>query len=50
MYRTMKANAEPQEDWGPVVGEDPMGQILGQPDAAERMEVELFNRLGGLVS
>jgi hypothetical protein len=26
--------------------EDPMGDIMEGPDAAERMEVELFTRLG----
>lgn len=50
VYRNMKANAEPQEDWEADLGEDDMGGILRQPDAAERMEVELFNRLGGLMS
>lgn len=50
MYRNMKANAEPQEYWEADLGQDDMGDILHQPDAAERMEVELFNRLGGLMS
>ncbi|CAI7602030.1 unnamed protein product [Penicillium palitans] len=30
--------------------QDPMGSILMQPDAAERIEVELFTRLEGLVA
>lgn len=50
VYANMKANAEPDVDWEEDLGSDNMGQILEQPDAAERMEVELFTRLGGLVA
>lgn len=50
VYENMKANAEPQEYWEEDLGDDNMGQILKQPDAAERMEVELFTRLGELIS
>jgi hypothetical protein len=46
----MKANAEPPPLWEDDLGSDDMGQILEQPDAADRMEVELFTRLGGLVA
>lgn len=49
-YRNMNANAEPQEYWEEELGDHNMGRILEQPDAAERMEVELFTRLGGLIS
>jgi hypothetical protein len=38
----MKANTEHQPLWEEDLGEDNMGRILEQPDAAERMEVELF--------
>ncbi|KAJ5179209.1 hypothetical protein N7492_002419 [Penicillium capsulatum] len=44
------ANAEPQEYWEEDLGEDNMGQILEQPDAAEIMELELFTRLGELIA
>ncbi|CAG8016219.1 hypothetical protein PENNAL_c0002G04312 [Penicillium nalgiovense] len=50
LYSNLKANAEPETLWEEDLGEDPMGSILRQPDAAERMEVELFTRLGGLVA
>lgn len=50
VYRNMKANTEPQEEWEEDLGEDNMGAILDQPDAAERMEVELFTRLGALIA
>lgn len=50
VYRNMKANAEPLPVWEEDLGGDDIGQILEQPDAAERMEVELFTRLGGLVA
>ncbi|KAJ6019300.1 hypothetical protein N7522_001367 [Penicillium canescens] len=50
VYRNMKANAEPQPLWDEDLGEDNMGQILEQHDAAERMEVELFTRLGSFVA
>jgi hypothetical protein len=46
----MKANAEPQPLWEEDLGEDNMGQILEQQDAAERMEVEMFTRLRGFVA
>ncbi|KAJ5781930.1 uncharacterized protein N7518_010413 [Penicillium psychrosexuale] len=49
LYKHLKANAEPQTEWEEDLGEDPMGEILSQPDAAERMEVELFTRLGELI-
>ncbi|KAJ5191755.1 uncharacterized protein N7498_010740 [Penicillium cinerascens] len=50
VYRNMKANAEPRSLWKEDLGSDDIGQILEQPDAAERMEVELFTRLGELVA
>ncbi|OQD71097.1 hypothetical protein PENPOL_c001G03200 [Penicillium polonicum] len=50
LYNNLKANAEPMPIWEEDLEEDPMGSILMQPDAAERMEVELFTRLGGLVA
>ncbi|KAJ5384397.1 hypothetical protein N7517_002308 [Penicillium concentricum] len=50
VYRNMKANAEPETIWDEDLGEDPMASILKQPDAAERMEIELFTRLGGLIA
>lgn len=50
MYRNMKANAEPPNYWEEDLGEDDMGQILEQPDAADRMEVELFTRLGEMIA
>jgi hypothetical protein len=50
IYRNMKANAEPQPLWEEDLGEDNMGQILQHHDAAERMEVELFTRLGDFVA
>ncbi|KAJ5960549.1 uncharacterized protein N7479_007699 [Penicillium vulpinum] len=36
--------------WEEDLGEDPMGSILRELDAAERMEVEVFMRLGGLIA
>lgn len=50
LYNNLKANSEPQTVWEEDLGEDPMGEILSQPDAAERMEVELFTRLGELIA
>ncbi|KAJ9485108.1 hypothetical protein VN97_g8249 [Penicillium thymicola] len=50
LYNRFKANAEPRPMWEEDLEEDPIGSILMQPDAAERMEVELFTRLGGLVA
>ena len=50
LYKSLKVNAEPQTVWEEDLGEDPMGEILSQPDAAERMEVELFTRLGELIA
>ena len=50
LYKNLKANAEPRAIWDEDLGEDPMGSILRQSDAAERMEVELFTRLGGLIA
>lgn len=50
LYNNLKANAEPMPMWEEDLEEDPMGSILMQPDAAERMEVELFTRLGGLIA
>lgn len=50
VYANRKANPEPDVYWENDLGSDNMGQILEQPDAAERMEVELFTRLGGLVA
>jgi hypothetical protein len=45
----MKANAEPRVPWEDDLGEDDIGQILEQQDASERMETELFTRLGEYV-
>ncbi|KAJ5616306.1 hypothetical protein N7537_001420 [Penicillium hordei] len=50
LYNGLRANAEPVPIWEEDLEEDPMGSIFMQPDAAERMEVELFTRLGGLVA
>jgi hypothetical protein len=50
LYENLKANTERQALWEEDLGEDPMSTILRQPDAAERMEVELFTRLGGLIA
>lgn len=50
VFKNMKANAEPDEIWENDLGSDDMGEILEQPDAGERMEVELFTRLAGLVA
>lgn len=36
--------------WEHDLGPNDMGQIIDQPNAGERMEVELFNRLGGLIT
>lgn len=47
VYGNLKANAEVRTVWEEDLGSDDMGEILEQPDAAERMEVELFTRLGG---
>jgi hypothetical protein len=46
----MKANAEPQPNWEKLIGSNTMGRILEQPDAAARMEVELFTRLGDMLA
>jgi hypothetical protein len=45
----MKASPGPPE-WEHDLGSDDIGEILTQPDAAERMDVELFTRLGSLVA
>ncbi|KAI2678613.1 hypothetical protein CBS147355_4498 [Penicillium roqueforti] len=37
LYNNLKANSEPQTVWEEDLGEDPRGEILSQPDAAERM-------------
>jgi hypothetical protein len=44
VYRNLKANADIQAVWEDDLGSDDMGQILEQPDAGHRMEVELFTR------
>jgi len=46
VFANMKGAGEPafEHDFPP--GSDMMGQILCGPKAAERMEFELFNRLG----
>lgn len=49
VYRSMKGNTDPQPSWEDL-GSDDIGQVLEQPDAGERMEVELFTRLGELVA
>ncbi|KAJ5615030.1 hypothetical protein N7537_000144 [Penicillium hordei] len=46
VYRNLKANADIQAVWEDDLGSDDVGQILEQPDAGHRMEVELFTRLG----
>ncbi|OQE47450.1 hypothetical protein PENCOP_c001G05036 [Penicillium coprophilum] len=50
LYKSLKANVEPQKIWEEDLGENPMGSTLEQSDAAERMEVELFTRLGSFVA
>ena len=50
VYRNMKANAEFQPQWEHDLDEDEVGDILSRPDGPERMEVELFTRLGGMVA
>lgn len=50
LYKNMKANAEPHNVWEEDLGSDDMETILSQPDAVERMEVELFTRLGAQVA
>ncbi|KAJ5487017.1 hypothetical protein N7530_001317 [Penicillium desertorum] len=50
LYENLKANTERQALWEEDLGEDPMSAILRQPDAAKRMEVELFTRLGGIIA
>ncbi|OQE24757.1 hypothetical protein PENFLA_c009G09101 [Penicillium flavigenum] len=50
LYSNLKANTEPKTIWEEDLGEDPMSEILSQSDAAQRMEVELFTRLGGLIA
>lgn len=50
VYRNLKANADIQAVWEDDLGSDDIGQILEQPDAGHRMEVELFTRLGEQVA
>lgn len=50
VYAHMKASAEAQPYWDEDLGEGDMAEILQQPDAAERMEVELFTRLGPMIA
>ncbi|CAI7570189.1 unnamed protein product [Penicillium bialowiezense] len=50
VYRNMKANADIRPVWHGDLGGDDMGEILEQPDAGHRMEVELFTRLGEQVA
>ncbi|CAG7970581.1 unnamed protein product [Penicillium salamii] len=50
VYRNMKANADFRTVWEDDLGSDDIGQILEQPDAGHRMEVELFTRLGERVA
>ncbi|KAJ5780339.1 hypothetical protein N7457_005499 [Penicillium paradoxum] len=50
LYRNLKTHAEPQILWEEDIGEDSMGTILAQPDAAARMEAELFTRLGSMIA
>lgn len=50
VYRNLKANADIQAAWEDDLGSDDVGQILEQPDAGHRMEVELFTRLGERVA
>ncbi|KAL1849198.1 hypothetical protein Plec18167_009592 [Paecilomyces lecythidis] len=49
LLRNMKGNAGTPA-WESDLGPDNMGAILNEPDAGERMEVELFTRLGPLIA
>ncbi|KAL1962179.1 hypothetical protein VTN77DRAFT_525 [Rasamsonia byssochlamydoides] len=46
ILKNMKGAALGEENWEYDLGLDAIGEIMEGPDAAERMEVELFNRLG----
>ncbi|KAJ5594222.1 uncharacterized protein N7459_000430 [Penicillium hispanicum] len=46
VYNVFRANSESGTVWEEDLGSDDMGEILEQPDAADRMEVELSTRLG----
>jgi hypothetical protein len=50
LLECMKGNAGGTPPWEYDLGPDNMGEILDQPDAGERMEAELFARLGSLVA
>lgn len=50
VYQNLKANGDIQAVWEDDLGSDDLGQILEQPDAGHRMEVELFTRLGEQVA
>ncbi|KAH8812942.1 hypothetical protein F5884DRAFT_319047 [Xylogone sp. PMI_703] len=49
ILRFMKGNGGFQP-WDQDLGPNDVGKILSQPDAAERMEEELFTRLGSLIA
>lgn len=49
LLANMKADSGPRSPWELDLGKDDMGQILEQHDANERMETELFTRLGEYV-
>ncbi|GAD99774.1 hypothetical protein PVAR5_8501 [Paecilomyces variotii No. 5] len=49
LLRNMKGNAGTPA-WESDLGPDIMGAIMDEPDAGERMEVELFTRLGPLIA
>ncbi|RFU30570.1 hypothetical protein B7463_g5781, partial [Scytalidium lignicola] len=49
LLMNMKGNASIAQ-WEHDLGQDDMGEILDQPDAAEIMEAELFTRLGPIIA
>ncbi|OXV10353.1 hypothetical protein Egran_01886 [Elaphomyces granulatus] len=49
LLRNMKGNAGTPQ-WDCDLGPDNIGEILAEPGAAERMEVELFTRLAPLIA
>lgn len=49
VFVNMKGAGEPMFEHDFPPGSDMMGQILRGPKAAERMEFELFNRLGAQI-
>ncbi|CAK7236242.1 hypothetical protein SBRCBS47491_009571 [Sporothrix bragantina] len=47
VYANVREGGEPNLDFDFPPGSDMMGEILGGPKGAERMQFELFTRLGG---